>query len=163
VLIAPPPVNEHLWWPRDESNGHTTVSRTAAATKEYADAACEVGAKLNIPVINLWKAFMEKAAFQVDVWKTGDHLPGSLAIPQDDALVKLMYDGEVLDRHTHLLANSHAGLHFNPAGYDILFQELTKLIAERWPDQVAETLPMVLPAWNDANAWEAWEKSQDLK
>jgi hypothetical protein len=77
------------------------VSRTAAATKEYADAACEVGAKLNIPVINLWKAFMTKAAFQVDVWKTGDHLPGSLAIPQDDALVKLMYDGEVLDRHTH--------------------------------------------------------------
>ena len=94
VLIAPPPVNEHLWWPRDQANGHAAVSRTAAATKEYADAACEVGAKLDIPVINLWKAFMAKAAFQSDSWKTGDDLPGSLAIPQDDALVELMYDGK---------------------------------------------------------------------
>ena len=44
----------------------------------------------------------------------------------------------------------------------MLFQELVKLIAERWPDQVPEKLPMVLPAWNDPRAWEAWEKSQDL-
>jgi hypothetical protein len=36
-----------------------------------------------------------------------------------------------------------------------LFQELVKLIAERWPDQVPENLPMVLPAWNDTKMWEA--------
>jgi hypothetical protein len=93
ILIAPPPINEHLWWPRDQSSGFAAVTRTAATTKEYADAACEVGAKLNVPVLNLWKAFMAKTAFQVDGSKPGDHLPGSLAIPQNDALVELMYDG----------------------------------------------------------------------
>jgi lysophospholipase L1-like esterase len=93
ILIAPPPINEHLWWPRDQSSGYTSVSRTAATTKDYADAACEVGAKLNIPVVNLWKAFMAKTEFQADGWKPGDQLPGSLAIPRNDALVELMYDG----------------------------------------------------------------------
>ena len=45
------------------------------------------------------------------------------------------------------------GLHFHPAGYEIMYQEVTKLIAELWPDQVAEKLPTVLPLWNDAAAW----------
>jgi hypothetical protein len=40
-----------------------------------------------------------------------------------------------------------------------MYNELTKLIAERWPDQEAEKLPMVLPAWNDAAAWEAQSAS----
>ena len=45
------------------------------------------------------------------------------------------------------------GLHFHPAGYEIMYREVTKLIAELWPDQVAEKLPTVLPLWNDAAAW----------
>jgi hypothetical protein len=45
------------------------------------------------------------------------------------------------------------GLHFNPAGYEILFQEVNKLIEQKWPDQTPEKLPMVLPAWNVAEAW----------
>ena len=45
------------------------------------------------------------------------------------------------------------GLHFHPAGYEIMYQEVTKLIAELWPDQIAEKLPTVLPLWNDAAAW----------
>jgi hypothetical protein len=67
-----------------------------------------------------------------------------------------------LDRYRRDTPNKSTGLHFNPAGYDVLFQELVKLIAERWPDQVPEKLPMVLPAWNDPQAWETWEKSHDL-
>jgi hypothetical protein len=53
-----------------------------------------VGAFLNIPVVNLWKAFMEKADFKLDAWKIGEPLPGSLGIPQNDALLELMYDGK---------------------------------------------------------------------
>jgi hypothetical protein len=94
ILVAPPPINEHLWWPRDQSSGYTSVTRVAGATKDYADGACEVGAKLNIPVVNLWQAFMEKASFKIDTWKLGDPLPGSLGVPQNDALTELMYDGE---------------------------------------------------------------------
>ena len=65
----------------------------AASTKSYADAACEVGEKLGVPVVNLWKAFMSKTGFDVDTWKVGDAIPGSLSLPQNDVLVELMYDG----------------------------------------------------------------------
>ncbi|KAF2821545.1 SGNH hydrolase [Ophiobolus disseminans] len=144
ILIAPAPLNEHLWWPRDQASGYESVSRLASTAKVYADAVCEVGAKLDLPVVNLWKAFMDKADFKVDAWRLGDVLPGSLETTQNDALVELMYDG----------------LHFNPTGYDIFFQEVMKLIAKRWPDQMPEKLPMVLPPWNDADAWKAWESYQ---
>jgi hypothetical protein len=70
------------------------VTRVASATKDYADVACAVGAKLNVPVVNLWSAFMKKAGFETNAWKTGDPLPGSLDMPQNDALVELMYDGK---------------------------------------------------------------------
>ena len=39
-----------------------------------------------------------------------------------------------------------------------MFQELMKVVGERWPDQSPDKLPMVLPPWNDAEAWTAWEK-----
>jgi hypothetical protein len=32
-----------------------------------------------------------------------------------------------------------------------------KVIVEMWPDQTPDKLPMVLPPWNDAEAWKAWE------
>ncbi|KAF7677619.1 hypothetical protein GT037_004478 [Alternaria burnsii] len=144
ILVAPPPINEHLWWPRDQSNGYTIVSRLASTTKAYADAVVELGAELNLPVVNLWKAFMAKTDFKADAWKLGDQLPGSLDVAQNDALVDLMYDG----------------LHFNPAGYDILYQELMKVIEQQWPDQMPEKLSMVLPPWNDQEAWKAWEATQ---
>jgi lysophospholipase L1-like esterase len=135
------------------------VTRVASATKDYADAACEIGAKLNVPVVNLWQAFMEKAGFEIDAWKLGDPIPGALSMPPNDALVELMYDGmdDVQCACSSLTART--GLHLNPAGYDILFQELMKVIAETWPAQSPDKLPMVLPAWNDAEAWKAWEST----
>jgi hypothetical protein len=36
---------------------------------------------------------------------------------------------------------------------------LTKVIGEQWPDQMPEELPMVLPPWNDEDAWKAWESA----
>jgi len=144
ILVAPPPINEHLWWPRDQSNGYASVTRLAGATKTYADAVVQLGAELGLPVVNLWKAFMAKTDFNADVWKLGDDLPGSLDVSQNDNLVELMYDG----------------LHLNPAGYEIFYQELIKVIAEQWPDQSPEKLPMVLPPWNDQEAWKQWESAQ---
>jgi hypothetical protein len=40
---------------------------------------------------------MAKTSFKGHVWKRGDHLPGSLDVAQDDALVELMYDGKTQD------------------------------------------------------------------
>lgn len=57
-----------------------------------------------------------------------------------------------------IATDTKSGLHLSPAGYEILFQELMKVVGERWPDQSPEKLPMVLPPWNDAEAWKVWEK-----
>ncbi|EUC28844.1 hypothetical protein COCCADRAFT_108059, partial [Bipolaris zeicola 26-R-13] len=141
ILVAPPPMNEHLWWPRDQSSGYATVSRLAETTKIYADAVVQLGAELQLPVLDLWKAFMSRTDFNVDAWKPGDHVPGSLALPPSDALADLMYDG----------------LHMNPAGYQILYDELINVISHNWPDQLPAKLPMVLPPWNDEAAWKAWK------
>ncbi|KAL6705475.1 hypothetical protein ACN47E_006740 [Coniothyrium glycines] len=144
ILIAPPPINEHLWWPRDQFNGYTSISRSASTTKKYADAVVELGAELDVPVINLWKAFMDKVKFNFEEWKVGSPLPGASSVAQNDVLVELMYDG----------------LHFNPAGYEILFQEVMQLIRAKWPDQSPENLPFVFPLWNDHEAWKAWNDGQ---
>ncbi|OAL48152.1 SGNH hydrolase [Pyrenochaeta sp. DS3sAY3a] len=147
ILIAPPPINEHLWWPRDQSKGYTSVSRVASSTKEYADAAVQVGAELNVPVVNLWKAFMEKANFELDTWTPELPLPGSLKIPQNDALTELMYDG----------------LHLQPAGYKIVFQGVMDTIAQQWPEEMPDKLPWVFPVWHDEDAWKVWESAQASK
>jgi lysophospholipase L1-like esterase len=96
ILVAPPPVNEHLWLLRDQASGYSSVTRNAAKTKEYADAVVELGAKLDLPVVNLWRAFMEKVDPQMVSWKDGDALPGSLDIRQNDKLAELLYDGRLL-------------------------------------------------------------------
>jgi len=36
---------------------------------------------------------MAKTALNVDAWRRGDAIPGSVDIPQDDGLGELMYDG----------------------------------------------------------------------
>lgn len=104
ILVAPPPINEHLWWPRDQSNGYASVTRLAGATKTYADAVVQLGAELGLPVVNLWKAFMARTDFKADIWKLGDDLPGSLDVSQNDALVELMYDGKGFAKPSCFLA-----------------------------------------------------------
>ncbi|PVI05609.1 SGNH hydrolase [Periconia macrospinosa] len=140
VLVAPPPINEYLQWNSDQSKGLNSLSRKAPITKSYADAAVQVAENLGVPVIDLWKAFMAKAGLDLSTWKDGDAIPGSMETEPNDALVELMYDG----------------LHFNPAGYDILFDELIKVIGKNWPDLLPENIPTVLPLWNDPAGWEKW-------
>ncbi|TKA59751.1 hypothetical protein B0A49_10653 [Cryomyces minteri] len=55
---------------------------------------------------------------------------------------------------SYAAAARRVGLHFNPKGYKILFEEMMKLVAETWPDQVPDMLPFVLPAWDSATAWQ---------
>ena len=95
-MVAPPPINEHLQWITDQEKGDKVVSRRAATTKSYADAVCEVARKNGVAVVNLWKAFMTRAAFNHDAWKTGDPIPGSMDVVPNDALVELMYDGKLI-------------------------------------------------------------------
>lgn len=89
ILITPPPINEHLMEPSDLANGHKQLRRTSETTKLYAEAVKEVGSQLDLPVVDLWSAFMKTAG-----WKIGEPLVGLKSGPESAVLGELMYDGE---------------------------------------------------------------------
>jgi hypothetical protein len=55
--------------------------------------------------------------------------------------------------HNKSPADWFLGLHLTPDGYRVLYHQLMALISDTWPDQLPEKLPMVLPAWNELEAW----------
>lgn len=121
ILITPPPVDE---WQLDGND------RNAEHTAKYARACLQVGQELNLPVLDLWTIFMQKAG-----WQHGskEALAGSKAAPRNEMLADLLSDG----------------LHFTNNGYDLMFDELVKVIREKLPDEVPEKLPMIFPDWKD--------------
>jgi lysophospholipase L1-like esterase len=153
ILLNPPPVNEYQLEDFDASKDTPHPSRTASTTKQYASAAQEVGAALNVPVADLWSAFMKPTG-----WKEGQPLVGSRDAPNNETLAGLFTDGAcayssflffVLLVSVCLLA-IHTGLHLSPAGNRIVYEEIMKVIEVNWPDQTPEVLPMVFPSWTDA-------------
>jgi isoamyl acetate esterase len=44
------------------------------------------------------------------------------------------------------------GLHFNPEGYRLMFEEVMRVIRAKIPDQSPEHLPTVYPSWEQAPA-----------
>ncbi|KAJ4356397.1 uncharacterized protein N0V89_004430 [Didymosphaeria variabile] len=141
VLVTPAPIDEHLVWANDKSLGRADVSRRNIDLKKYSEAAAALGEKLGIPVVNLWKAFMAKTGWKEEEWKENEPILGSLELPQNEELVRLMHDG----------------LHFNPAAYQILLEEFLKALREQTPELSPENIPLLLPLWNDAEAWAAWD------
>ena len=79
ILITPGPVNEHQL---------ANPGRTAANTKKYAEACREVGAKLKVPVVDLWTRFMTAAG-----WKEGQPLIGSKDVAPSHVMASLLSDG----------------------------------------------------------------------
>ena len=141
LLVAPPPIEEHLIWTSDAAQGRKAVSRKNVVVKRYAEAAVALADKLGLPVVDLWTTFMAKTAWKREDWKEGQPLPGSLEMEQDPELVKLLYDG----------------LHFNPAGYQLMLGEFLKVVREKIPELAPESIPLLLPLWNDPKAWEEWD------
>jgi lysophospholipase L1-like esterase len=90
ILVAPPPVNEHLLFPNDLARGIKICARTAVTTKSYAQAVCDLGKELDIPVLDLWTAFMSTTGWTIE----DSEVPGGLHLPENSALVDLMHDGE---------------------------------------------------------------------
>ncbi|KAJ5498857.1 Esterase SGNH hydrolase-type subgroup [Penicillium expansum] len=125
ILITPPPVNEYQLGSFDAANGTSFLSRTASLTKSYAVAAREVGTSLNLPVVDLWSAFMKPTG-----WEEGQPLIGSRDAPNNEIFSSLFTDG----------------LHLTPAGNRIIYDELLEIIQATWPDQTPAMLPMVFPA-----------------
>ncbi|KIW59234.1 hypothetical protein PV05_03697 [Exophiala xenobiotica] len=129
ILITPPPVDE---WQLGNDE------RTAVNTQKYAAACRQLGADLNLPTLDLWTIFMTKAGWREDSPK-GTPLIGSKAAPRSNVLDELLSDG----------------LHFTPKAYQLVFDELVKLIQEKLPDHVPESLPYIFPDWKDKLGIEA--------
>jgi lysophospholipase L1-like esterase len=94
VLVAPAPIDEHLVWAHDKSQGRAAVSRKNVDLKKYSEAVVGLGEKLGIPVVNLWKTFMSKTGWKEAEWKQSKPILGSLELPQSEELVRLLHDGK---------------------------------------------------------------------
>ncbi|KAL4878207.1 SGNH hydrolase-type esterase domain-containing protein [Aspergillus karnatakaensis] len=88
LLLTPPPVNQYQLEAFDASEGASHPSRTAARTREYAEAVIELGKELRVPVIDLWSAFMRSVG-----WEDGQPLVGSRDVPNNEAFDGLFTDG----------------------------------------------------------------------
>ncbi|KAK2593957.1 isoamyl acetate-hydrolyzing esterase [Conoideocrella luteorostrata] len=132
LLVTPPPIEERRLDLRVKSQGYLKLNRSNAVTKQYADISREVAEEMNVGCVDLWTAFMSKAG-----WQIGDPLYGSQDLPINNAIRALIHDG----------------LHFTPEAYKIFYEEVMKVIASTWPDQMPEQLPHVIPAWDDGAAW----------
>ncbi|KAI5308729.1 hypothetical protein KEM55_005002 [Ascosphaera atra] len=118
LIITPPPVNEYPMQP--------DPVRKAARTKQYADAAKKVAAEMDVPVVDIWTRFMEYAG-----WKEGQPIEGSLDLPPNEKLAELLVDG----------------LHLTPLGYELLYKEIKKVIAEKYPEESPEKVPQKFIRW----------------
>lgn len=135
ILVTPPPVDEALCEKLElEVWGIDVVRRTAEVVSQYAQVVRDVGSEMDVAVLDIWSAFMEKVG-----WKFGQPLIGAKGVSQIEGLElpTLLIDG----------------LHLTGEGNRIVYQELIKLIREKWPEQTPEVLTFDLPYWGDEAAW----------
>jgi hypothetical protein len=89
ILFTNPPVEETVMLDINKENGSTDMIRRAKDAKEYADAVKEVGKECDVPVLDVWTAFMKAAG-----WNGQGVLPGSEESGKNEVLAELLYDGE---------------------------------------------------------------------
>jgi hypothetical protein len=94
ILITPPPFEETMLVKLQEEWGAPPPTRKATDAQLYAELVKEVGKEAEVPVVDIWSAFIEKAG-----WKAGNPLPipGTLELGKSAALEELLYDGEFGD------------------------------------------------------------------
>jgi len=126
LIVTPPPVNEYAAEITDKQKGFSEPRRTAEHTQKYAHAAKQVAEEIGVPVVDMWSVMMAEAG-----WKQGEPLPGSKRVPESPYL-----QGHFLD-----------GLHFSPAGYQVLFREVKKAVAENFPKQKPAALKRKWKWW----------------
>ena len=81
-------MNEYQLEDFDAEKALPHPSRTASRGKLYAEATREVGSALQVPVADIWTAFMTAVG-----WKEGQPLPGSRDLPNNESLRRLSVDG----------------------------------------------------------------------
>lgn len=87
ILFTPPPIDQYQRLDYEGPN----LARSPEVTMSYANACKDVAAELDLPVLDIWTLFMEKAG-----WNGDEKLPGSLMMPRNDVLGDLLIDGRSL-------------------------------------------------------------------
>jgi isoamyl acetate esterase len=147
ILITTPPIDERTTGKTDREKYPEIgriLRRTATNTARYAKAIRDIGAELNIPVLDIWTALATRSGYTSREPERTDGpilLLGSTDAPANSTLQAMLYDG----------------LHFSPEGYKVLYGELMALIEREWPEEMPSRLPMKLPAWDEVPAWRRGE------
>ncbi|ESZ95795.1 hypothetical protein SBOR_3812 [Sclerotinia borealis F-4128] len=118
--IIYPPVDESTCRDTNAGWGNLDEPRWVKDTREYRDALIKIGEEGGLRVVDIWSAFMNACG-----WKEDDDLalmPGLEENGKHEELRKLLYDG----------------LHFSGEGYKILFEAVTKCIAEKLPSHTSK-------------------------
>ncbi|KAG9232864.1 GDSL Lipase/Acylhydrolase family protein-like protein [Amylocarpus encephaloides] len=139
VLITPPPIEETLMCETDVNiaSGKLELGQHAVDAKAYAQAVKETGIITGVPVVDIWGKFMEMAG-----WKEGQPLPGTKSLGKNGVLVRLLSDG----------------LHLTPEGYNVVFDELLKVLKKEYPDYPPYQMPYVVKVpWERSRGNEFWD------
>lgn len=89
ILFTNPPVEETVMLDINKANGSTDPVRRAKDARDYALATKDLGKEFNIPVLDVWTAFMKQAG-----WDGNGTLPGSKEAGKNEILTDLLYDGK---------------------------------------------------------------------
>lgn len=155
LLLTPPPVDEYQQVIADQARGFDQIRRIAENTKLYAETCREVGSQLKVPVVDIWKSFLQHAG-----WIEGqEHLPGSREIPANETLQSLLSDGDysrgcVGSLYSYEVCRrqltSAVGLHLTPSGYKLVYEEVMKSIKANYPEIDPDKMPFKYPPWEQA-------------
>ncbi|KFY29012.1 hypothetical protein V493_02608 [Pseudogymnoascus sp. VKM F-4281 (FW-2241)] len=134
ILVTTPPVDEYQRPEEIRADGQVDRGRCAENSRAYSQVGREVGEELiakgrPVVVCDLWTAMMKRAG-----WTGEGVLAGSLKADKNPVLAEFLCDG----------------LHFNPAGYKVLYDEMCKVMAEAWSDSDPESIEKHFPEYG---AW----------
>ncbi|CAG8974624.1 hypothetical protein HYALB_00009801 [Hymenoscyphus albidus] len=139
VLITPPPVDEYLL--SQNFTGERKEGRSVEGAREYAEAVKEVGSITGVPVVDIWTAFMRKIGWE-ESSAASIPIPGKSEDGGKAGLGLLLSDG----------------LHLTPQGYRLVYDELIKVMKERFPMYPPYTMPFsVKVPWEAARGGGHWD------
>lgn len=68
-------------------------------------------------------------------------------------LRRLVHDGIRFCTLCERRPDIDTGLSLTPEAYQLLYEEIMKVVANDWPDETPGRLPYAIPAWDDTAAW----------